>query len=116
MPEDPKEAAKLRARLSRFMILHKNLNKQGFSAPLLKCVGYEDANYILREIHERIYGNHIRARALARKALRQGYFWSTMLKDATDMVKRCKVCQVHTNVPHCPPELLTSVVSPWPFQ
>lgn len=39
-----------------------------------------------------------------------------MLKDAADLVKRCATCQIHANIPHCPPELLTSVVSAWPFQ
>ena len=51
--------------------------------PILKCVGKEDANYILREVHEGICGNHIGAQTLARKTLRQGYYWPTMLKDAT---------------------------------
>ena len=74
LPEDPKEAAKLRARSSRFMILHKNLYKRGFSDPLLKCIGDEDANYMLRKNHKGICGNHIRAQVLAGKALRQEYF------------------------------------------
>ena len=51
--------------------------------PILKCVGKEDANYILKEVHEGICGNHIGARTLAGKTLRQGYYWPTMLKDAT---------------------------------
>ena len=38
--------------------------------PELKCVGKEDANYILREVHEGIRGNHIEARALAGKTLK----------------------------------------------
>ena len=38
--------------------------------PILKCVGREDASYVLREVHEGICGNHIGARALAGKTLR----------------------------------------------
>ena len=92
LPSDLKEASKLRARSSRFTIHRGTLYKRGFSSPVLKCVGREDANYILREVHEGICGNHIRARALAGKALRQGYYWPTMLKDATELVRKCKLC------------------------
>ena len=39
-----------------------------------------------------------------------------MLKDTTELVKKCKICQEHANIPHLPSEPLTSVTSPWPFQ
>ena len=71
---------------------------------------------MLREVHEGICGNHIGARALAGKVLRQGYYWPTMLKDATNLVKRCRICQEHAKVSRLPAEPLTSITSPWPFQ
>ena len=40
--------------------------------PILKCVGKEDANYILREVHEGICGNHIGAQTLAGKTFEAG--------------------------------------------
>ena len=83
LPRDSKEASKLRARSTIFALLRGTLYKRGFSTPLLKCIGEEDANYVLREVHEGICGNHIGARALAGKTLMQGYYWPTMLKDAT---------------------------------
>ena len=67
---DPKEASKLRVRLTRFALLRGTLYKRGFSIPFLKCIGKEDANYVLREVHEGICGNHIGARTLAGKTLR----------------------------------------------
>ena len=70
LPSDPKEASKLRARSARFTLHRGTLYKRGFSTPILKCVGKEDADYILREVHEGIYGNHIGARTLAGKILR----------------------------------------------
>ena len=86
---DPKEASKLRANSARFTVHRGTVYKRGFSKPILKCVGKEDANYILREVHEGIYDNHIGARTLGGKTLRQGYYWPTMLKDATELVKKC---------------------------
>ena len=113
LPSDPKEASKLRVRSARFTVHRGTLYKRGFSALLLKCVGKEDANYILREVHEGICGNHIGARTLARKTLRQGYYWPTILKDAIELVRKCKACQEHAKISHLPSESLTTVTSPW---
>ena len=116
LPKDPNEASKLRLRSARFTIHRGTLYKRGFFTPILKYIAREDANYVLREVHEGLCGNHIGARALAEKVLRQGYYWSTMLRDATELVKKCKVCQKHAKISHLPSEPLTSVTSPWPFQ
>ena len=89
LPDDPKEAAKIRVRSSRFTNHKGSLYKRGFFTPFLKCIPGEDTEYVLREVHEGICGNHIGARTLARKVLRQGYYWPTILKDATGLVKKC---------------------------
>ena len=116
LPSDPNEASKLRARSARFTIHWRSLYKRGFSTPILKCVGKEDANYILREVHKGICGNHIGARTLAGKTLRQGYYCPTMLKDTTEHVRKCKACQEHAKISHLPSEPLTLITSPWLFQ
>ena len=61
-----------------------------FSHPSSKCIAKEDADYVLREVHEGVCGNHIEARALAGKVLRQGYYCPTMLRDATKLVRNAK--------------------------
>ena len=116
LPDDPKEAAKIRVRSSRFTNHKGSLYKRGFYTPFLKCIAGDDTEYVLREVHEGICGNHIGARTLAGKVLRQGYYLPAMLKDATDLVKKCRICQEHAKISRLPAEPLTSVTSPWPFQ
>ena len=70
LPSDPKEASNLRMRSARFTIHRGTLYKRGFSTPILKCVESKDTNYVLREVHEGICGNHIKAKSLAAKTLR----------------------------------------------
>ena len=111
LPDDPKEAAKIRARSARFTNHKGSLYKRGFFTPILKCIAGKDTEYVLREVHEGICGNHIRARALAGKVLRQGYYWPTILKDATDLVKKCRICQEHVKISRLPSEPLTSITS-----
>ena len=114
--DDLKEAAKIRARSARFTNHKGSLYKRGFFTPFLKCIAGEDTRYILREVHEGIYVNHVGARALAGKVLRQGYYWPTILKDATGLVKKCRICQEHAKISRLPSEPLTSITSPSPFQ
>ena len=116
LPDDPKEAAKIRTRSARFTNHKGSLYKRGFFTPILKCIAGTDTKYVLREVHEGICGNHIGARALAGKVLRQGYYWPTILRDATDLVRRSKICQEHAKILRLPSKPLTSITSPWPFQ
>ena len=112
LPDDPKEAAKIRVRSARFTNHKGSLYKRGFFTPILKCIAGKDTEYVLREVHDGICGNHIGARALAGKVLRQGYYWPTILKDATDLVKKCRICQEHAKISRLPSEPLTSITSP----
>ena len=116
LPDDLKEDSKLRTKSARFTIHKGSLYKRGFFTPILKCVAGKDADYVLREVHESVCGNHIGARKLAGKVLRQGYYWPTMLRDAAELIKKCKICQEHAKISRLPSEPLTSVTSPWPFQ
>ena len=112
LPSDPKEAAKLRTRSARFTVHKGRLYKRGFFAPILQCIEGRDADYVPNEVHEDVCGNHIGALALAGKFLRKGYYWPTILRDATDLVRKCKICQEHAKISHLPSEPLTSVISP----
>ena len=87
------KAKKVKKRAARFTILNDTLYKRGFSMPYLKCVNEEEAKYILEEIHQGICGDHIGPRSPMNKAIRTGYFWSTMQVDAVELVKKCDRCQ-----------------------
>ena len=91
LPDDLKEAAKIRTRSARFTNHKGSLYKRGFFTPIPKCIAGKNIEYVLREVHEGVCGNHIGARALAGKVLRQGYYWPTILRDASDLVRRCKI-------------------------
>jgi 2-oxo-4-hydroxy-4-carboxy--5-ureidoimidazoline (OHCU) decarboxylase len=58
-----------KARAAQFTLINETLYKRGFMLPLLKCVSKEEGEYILRQIHERVCGNHSMARVLVHKAV-----------------------------------------------
>ncbi|XP_073107347.1 uncharacterized protein [Elaeis guineensis] len=109
--EDPAEAKRTRWAAFQYVMMDGRLYKRSFSLPLLKCLGSTDADYALREIHEEIYGSHLGGKSLANKILRQGYYWPTMKKDATDLVQRCEPCQKYAKVHNQPASWLTFIVA-----
>ncbi|GJR54410.1 reverse transcriptase domain-containing protein [Tanacetum coccineum] len=56
-----------------------------------------------------------RPRSVVAKAMRLGYYWSTMHRDARDMIRACNDCQVHRPIPRNPQQPLTPITAPWPF-
>ena len=59
---DGKEAArKLKVQVTRFVLIKDILYKRGFSKPYLRCLTTEKADYVMREVHEGIRGNHSRS-------------------------------------------------------
>ncbi|CAI9759013.1 unnamed protein product [Fraxinus pennsylvanica] len=52
VPNNEAEARRLRRRAVHFILQGDVLYKRDLSSPLLRCTGGEEANYILREIHE----------------------------------------------------------------
>ena len=116
IPPDGKDAArKLKVQASRFVLIRDVLYKRGFSRPYLRCLNHEEADYMMREIHEGICGNHSRAWSLVHKIIRAGYYWPTMLKDVQAYVKAYDKCQRFSNLIRQPSEKLMPITAPWPF-
>ncbi|KAL8155563.1 hypothetical protein AgCh_000811 [Apium graveolens] len=115
LPEDKGKAQRLKAKSSKFFMEEGILYRRTFSSPTLKCIGPGEAQYCLMEVHEGICGDHMSAKALAHKIIRQGYYWPTIHQDSIDFVKKCKECQLFSNVTRMSPVLPSSVLSPIPF-
>ena len=78
LPEDKGATRKLKVQAARFVVKKDILYKRGFSRPYLRCLSPEEVDYVMREVHEGIYGNHSRSRSLVHKLIRVGYYWPTM--------------------------------------
>ncbi|GJR01662.1 reverse transcriptase domain-containing protein [Tanacetum coccineum] len=102
LPAERKKARAIKRKSQRFAIINGMLYKKSFLGPWLRCVGPSQANYVLREIHEGSCSMHAGTRSVVAKALRIGYYWPTMHKDARALIKACQECQVHKPVPRIP--------------
>lgn len=52
---------------------------------------------------------------MAKKILRDGYYWTTMEVDCYNFVKRCHKCKIFGDKIHVPPTPLNVLTSPWYF-
>ena len=58
LPDDKETARKLKVQAARFILIKDVLYKRGFLRPYLRCLGLEEADYVLREVHKGVCGNH----------------------------------------------------------
>ncbi|XP_075650025.1 uncharacterized protein LOC142620551 [Castanea sativa] len=66
LPDSRQDARKLKVKAARFVLIKGILYKRGFSRPYLRCLGHDEADYVMREVHEGICGNHSGSRTTAR--------------------------------------------------
>ena len=99
LPQGKDEARKLRIKSAKYFLMDEVLYKRGFSQPYLRCLASDEANYVLRKLHEGACENYSEARSLVYKVIRVGYYWPTLQVDAKAYVKVCDQCQRFSNVP-----------------
>jgi len=58
LPDGKEAARKLKVQAVRFILMKDVLYKRGSPRPYLRCLGLEEANYVMREVHEVICRNH----------------------------------------------------------
>ena len=56
LPDGKDVARKLKVQASRFVLIRDVLYKRGFSRPYLRCLSHNEVDYVMREVHEGIYG------------------------------------------------------------
>ena len=97
--EDREDARKLKVRAVKFVLMDKILYKKGFSQPYLRWLTLVRSKHVMRDIHEGICGNHLRARSLVHTRVRAGYYWPSMQANAQVYVKACDKCQCFSRMP-----------------
>ncbi|KAG5066433.1 hypothetical protein GYH30_009943 [Glycine max] len=68
-------AKEVRARkVAQYVIIAGELYRRGFSSPLLKCLNKEQADYVLKELHEGLCEMHLRGRSIEVRVIRARYY------------------------------------------
>jgi hypothetical protein len=76
----------------RYAVVEGELYRCGANGILMRCITQEEGCNLLGEIHGGECGSHSSSRTLVGKAFRHGFYWTTVLQDAAELVKSCKAC------------------------
>jgi predicted choloylglycine hydrolase len=110
------EATRIIRRSKNYVLVGDNLyRKAASSRVLLKCITIEEGKETLEEIHSGYCGNHGASRTLVGKTFHTGFHWSTALKDAKELVRQCRGCQMFIRQAHVPAHELICIPPAWPF-
>ena len=88
------------------------LYKRNFDMVLLRCVDRHEADMLMQEVHEGLFGTHAGGHAMSKKLLRSGYYWMTMESDCFKHARKCHKCQIYADKAHVPPNPLNIMNSP----
>ena len=90
LPLESTEAIKIKKNSAKYTLIDGELFRHEFTHLILVCVSSDQCAHIMAELHEGICGSHIDGRSLASKAIRAGYYWSTIREDCTRYTQQCK--------------------------
>jgi hypothetical protein len=65
------------------------LYKTSIIGPLLRCLSIDEGKELLAQTHSGVCGGHIGARGLTAKVFRQGFYWPSIIDDASKLVTIC---------------------------
>ncbi|KAG9446533.1 hypothetical protein H6P81_012661 [Aristolochia fimbriata] len=99
-----------------YVFVNDVLHRRSYEGLLLRYLSKEEGLQVLKETHCGICGAHLAGPKLHLQVKRLGYYWPSMLRDATEMARTCKACQLHADYIHQPPEPLHPTIASWSFE
>lgn len=68
------------------------LFRRDFNGALLRCINIDQAEKIVKELHDGPDGGHFSTRTTAIKIMRAGYYWPSFVHDCHRYVRKCEKC------------------------
>ncbi|VFQ84394.1 unnamed protein product [Cuscuta campestris] len=115
IPTEPVAAKIVKRRAPSYTLVCGRLYKRSYNGTLLRCLRRDEAQKLMEEILEGICSAQQGAFTMSRKITLQGYFWPTIIRDCTEYVRKCKVCQEIQRVLGRPATNYTPISTAIPF-
>jgi hypothetical protein len=71
----------LRLLATQYILCGGVLYQRSYKGVHLRCVDKEEAEKLIKEVHQGVCGLHMNGRMLAKKIVRLGFYWVTMEAD-----------------------------------
>ncbi|XP_070039838.1 uncharacterized protein LOC142177251 [Nicotiana tabacum] len=95
LPEDLRRPGHYVPKQIATAIVDGHLYRKSYQGPLARCLGASEADYVMREVHEGICGNHYGAHSLVLMLIRAGYYWLQIDQDTKTFIQKFDKCQRH---------------------
>jgi ribonuclease HI/transposase InsO family protein len=115
LPSDRSEARCIARMAKSFTLVDGELYKRAASGVLKRCMPIPQGRELLRDIHAGVCGHHVAPRSLVGNAFRQGFYWPTVVADASEIVRTCDGCQFYAHKTNLPAHILQNIPVTWPF-
>lgn len=83
---------------------------------LLRCLGEVEAYVAILQVHSGSCGAHQAGQKMRWLLVRQGVYWSTMLKNCIEYTKSSHECKKYANIQCVSASELHSIIKPWPLR
>jgi hypothetical protein len=100
----------------KYVVMDDELYRRTVDGMLLRCLGEEQSQLAMREVHEGLCSTHQAAPKMKWALRHAGFFWPTMMSDCVGYQQGCAACQWFGNIQMTPASLLNPIVKPWPFR
>jgi hypothetical protein len=115
LPDDMPSANQIACLAKRYTLVEGVPYRRGVNGVLMRCITREEGCELLTEVHGGECGNHASSRTLVGKAFQHGFYWSTALQDAVELVKTCRACRFPTKQIYTLAQTLQMIPPSWPF-
>ena len=115
LPSDRAQARRLARWAKSFVLIDDELYKRSPSGVLQRCIPIPEGGELTRDVHAGVCGHHAAPRTLVGNAFRHGFYWPTVVADATDVVRTCEGCQFYARNTHLPAHALQTIPITWSF-
>ncbi|XP_015954355.1 uncharacterized protein LOC107478734 [Arachis duranensis] len=92
------------------------LYKKGIDGSLSRCLGQDDQNIALGEVHNEICGSHQAGKKMKWVLYRNHVYWPSMIKYCINYAKACQECQKYGSIQQIPASEFHSIIKPWLFR
>jgi transposase InsO family protein len=115
LPSDRSEARRIARMAKSFALIDGELYKRAASGVLQRCVPIPQGRQLLQDIHAGVCGHHAASCTLMGNAFRQGFYWTTAVADASEIVRTCEGFQFYARKTNLPAHVLQTIPVTWPF-
>jgi hypothetical protein len=115
LPSNRSEDRRITRMAKSFTLVDGELYKRAALGILQQCIPVPQGRKLLRDIHAGLCGHHAAPRTHVGNAFRQGFYWPTVVADASEIVRTCEGCEFYARRTNLPAHTLQTIPVTWPF-